>query len=99
MVVTSAQPLEVKLNGAKGELLIRINLAKAQENLADELHRLLAAHPGENPVLIELVRPGDFVTRLRPRQPPGVKVADDLLSQLRSLCGEESVILRNTQTA
>jgi DNA polymerase-3 subunit alpha len=99
VVVTTAQPLDVKLNGAKGELLIRINLAEAPDSLVDELHRLLAAHPGENPVLIELVRPGDFVTRLRPRQPAGVNVADELLSQLRSLCGEESVILRNPQTA
>ena len=99
VVVTAAQPLDVKQNGAKGELLIRINLAGAPENLADEVHRLLAAYPGENPVLIELVRPGDFVTRLRPRQPAGVNLADELLSQLRSLCGEESVILRNTPTA
>jgi DNA polymerase-3 subunit alpha len=99
VVVTAAQSLEVKVNAAQGELLIRVNLAEAPETLVDELQRLLAAHPGGNPVLIELVRPGDFITHLRPRQPAGVNVEEALLVQLRALCGEESVILKNTRTA
>jgi DNA polymerase III alpha subunit len=99
VVVTAAQSLDAKLKETQGELLIRINLAEAPETLVDDLYRLLATHPGQNPVVLELVRPGDFVTRMRPRQPAGVNAAGELLAELRSLCGEESVILRNSPTA
>jgi DNA polymerase-3 subunit alpha len=93
VVVGEARPLEGAVSGAREELLIRINLADAKGTLADELEKLLAAYPGENGVVLELKRPGDFLARLRPRKPLCVKPEAELLSQLRALCGEEAVSL------
>jgi len=94
VVVSEARPLESAVNGAKPELLIRVNLEKAAETLGGELEKLLSAFPGENPVLFELTRPGNFLARLRPRQPRAVKADDELLLRLRRLCGDDAVSLQ-----
>jgi DNA polymerase-3 subunit alpha len=93
VVVNEARPLDQEVNGAKPELLVRVNLSDASENLGQELEELLAAYPGENPVVFELTRPGDFAARLRSRRPCGVKAEGELLARLRELCGEEAVLL------
>jgi hypothetical protein len=99
VVVSEARPLEAAVNGTKAQLRIRVNLDSAPEGVADELSSLLAAYPGDSPVLFELIRPGDFVVRLQPRLPRGVKADDELLDRLRKLCGEDAVRLeRQTQT-
>ncbi|HEV2233377.1 MAG TPA: DNA polymerase III subunit alpha [Terriglobia bacterium] len=94
VVVSEARPLESAVNGAKPELVIRVNLEKAAETLGGELEELLSAFPGENPVLFELKRPGNFLARLRPRQPRAVKADDELLLRLRRLCGDDAVSLQ-----
>ncbi len=94
VVVNEARPLEGAVNGLKPELLIRVNLERAAETLAGELETLLSAFPGENPVVIELTRPGNFLARLRPRQPRAVKAEDELLMRLRKLCGDDAVSLQ-----
>ena len=91
VVVNEARPLEAEVNGAKAELLIRVDLTRAGENLVEEVEKLLAAYPGENPVVFELTRPGDFRARLRPRKARGVKPEAALLARLREICGEEAV--------
>jgi DNA polymerase-3 subunit alpha len=94
VVVNEARSLEGAVNGLKPELLIRVNLERAAETLAGELEKLLSAFPGENPVVIELTRPGNFLARLRPRQPRAVKAEDELLMRLRKLCGDDAVSLQ-----
>jgi DNA polymerase-3 subunit alpha len=93
VVVSEAKPLEAAANGAKPELLIRINLEQSGENVIDDIERLLAGSPGDHPVVFELIRPGDFQTRLRPRKVPTVRADDRLLAQLRALCSEEPALL------
>jgi DNA polymerase-3 subunit alpha len=93
VVVNEARPLEAEVNGAKAELLIRVDLAQASESIMEEVEKLLAAYPGENPVVFELTRPGDFRARLRPRQARGVKPEAALLARLREICGEEAVLV------
>ncbi len=94
VVVSEARPLEGAVNGARPELLIRVNLERASETLAGELEKLFSTFPGDNPVVIELTRPGNFLARLRPRQPRAVKAEGELLARLRSLCGEDAVVLQ-----
>ena len=93
VVVNEVRPLEAAVNGAKTQLRIRLNLESVGEGLMDESAALLASCPGECPVMLELVRPGDFVVRLQARTPRAVKSDDELLDRLRRLCGEEAVRL------
>jgi DNA polymerase-3 subunit alpha len=93
VVVNEARPLEAAVNGAKAQLRIRVNLELAPAGLVDELGRLLAAHPGDSPVLFELTRPGDFLVRLQPRLSRVVRADDELLGRLRDLCGDEAIRL------
>jgi len=94
VVVSEAAPLEAAVNGVKAELRIRLNLADPAQALIEELEKLLQAYPGENPLVFELTRPGEFLARLRPRKPRAVKAEAELLARLRSLCGEDAVALR-----
>jgi len=87
VVVSEARALQAAVDG-KMELLIRVNLSNASESLGEELERLFTAFPGDNPVLLELTRPGDFQVRLRPRRPSGVKAEGELFRRLQKLCGE-----------
>ena len=98
VVVNEARPLEAEVNGAQAELLIRVNLAQAGETVVDDVEKLLAAYPGENPVVFELSRPGDFRARLRPRRARGVKAEAELLARLREICGDEPVLLQRQGT-
>jgi DNA polymerase-3 subunit alpha len=97
VVVSEAKPLEAAANGAKPELLIRINLERSGDNVVEEIENLLAASPGDHPVIFELTRPGDFRTRLRPRRVRTVRADDKLLAQLRALCAEEAVLLERKE--
>ena len=93
VVVQEARPLEAAVNGAKAQLRIRINLDALSDGRLDDLAGVLAAYPGESPVVFELARPGDFVVRIQSRAPRGVKTDDELLDRLRELCGDESIRL------
>ena len=93
VVVNEARPLEAAVNGAKAQLRIRLNLELAGADLVEDLARLFATYPGDSPVVLELLRPGDFVVRLQPRAPRGVKPDDELLARLRGLCGADAIHL------
>ncbi len=91
--VTDARPLDAAVNGAKSQLRIRMSLDSIQEGRIDSLASILAAYPGESPIVFELARPGDFVVRIQSRAPRGIKPEDELLMQLREICGDEAVRL------
>ncbi len=91
VVVSEARSLEEATNDGKAELCIRLTLGELPERMLDELEKILAAHPGENPVVFELIRPGDFQARLRPRRLHAVRAEAELLAELRALCGEKAI--------
>jgi len=100
VVVSEARPLDAASNGAKPELVIRLNLEEgnggSSAHLVEQLESLLARHPGSNPVIFELTSPGDFRARLRPRRPAAVNADPELLARLKELCGEAAVSLEKT---
>ena len=94
VVVSEAKPLETAGNGLKTELVIRINADSAAPAVLGEIERVLAAAPGENPVVFEVTRAGDFQARLRPRSARTVRANSKLLARLRELCGAEPVLVQ-----
>lgn len=94
IVVSEARPLETAMNGAKPELLIRVDLERASGTLAEDLEKLFEAYPGGNPLVLELTRPGNFRARMRPNHPRAVNAQDELLARLRELCGQDAVVLQ-----
>jgi hypothetical protein len=93
VVVSEARPLEAAVDNAKAQLRIRFNLDALREGRLDELAGILAAYPGESPVVFELARPGDFVVHIQSRVPRGIRADDELLHRLRELCGDEAIRL------
>jgi len=93
VVVSEARPLEAAINGPKPRLRIRVNLAQAGEGLAEELVELLSAHPGNNSVVLELTRPGEFAATLRVNRPRAVQADEEVIGQLRALAGVSAVQL------
>ncbi len=91
--VTDARPLDAAVNGAKTQLRIRMNLEALGDASLNQLADALATHPGESPILFELVRTDDYVVRIQSRAPSGVKTDDILMNRLREICGEEAVRL------
>jgi DNA polymerase-3 subunit alpha len=93
VVVNEARPLEAAVNGPKPRLRIRVDLDQASEELAAELLDLLSAHPGGNPLLLELTRPGEFAATLRVGRARSVAADEDVISQLRAMAGISAVEL------
>ncbi|HUZ46665.1 MAG TPA: DNA polymerase III subunit alpha [Terriglobia bacterium] len=91
VVVSEAKPLDAALNGKKPTLRIRIDPANVSSQMLGKLESLLRSHPGENPVLFELERPGDFRALVQPRDPQAANANEELLAHLRTLCGEQAV--------
>lgn len=94
VVVSEVTKMEAAVNGAKEEVLIRLNLAETEEKTVEELEQLLAAHPGENPVVFELTKAGDFLARLRPRRLSAIKADPEVVERLRELCGQDAVSIK-----
>jgi DNA polymerase-3 subunit alpha len=99
VAVSEAKPLDSVSNGAKPDLVVRVNLASCTGSALEEIGRLLAASPGGSPVVFELTSPGDFQARLRPRKALTVKPDPALLAKLRALCGDEPVLMQKAGTA
>ncbi|MCL5005173.1 MAG: DNA polymerase III subunit alpha [Acidobacteria bacterium] len=97
VVVNEAKPLEAALNGRKPALRIRINPADISPDLLSELEKLLRANPGENPILFEIERPGDFRALMQPQNPRVANATEELLSRLRVLCGENAIELEQRE--
>ncbi len=93
VVVSEARPLEAAVNGPKPRLRIRVDLDQAGEGLAAELLDVLSAHPGGNPLILELTRAGEFSATLRVGRPRTVAAEEDLINQLRALAGVSAVEL------
>jgi DNA polymerase-3 subunit alpha len=93
VVVSEARLLEAAVNGPKSRLRIQVNLAQAGDDLAAELADLLAAHPGGNPVILELTRPGAFVVSLHVSRPQAVQADEEVISRVRALTGVSVVEL------
>jgi DNA polymerase-3 subunit alpha len=93
VVVSEARPLEAAVNGPKPRLRIRVDLAQAGEGLATELAELLSAHPGNNSVVLELTRPGEFAATLRVNRPRAVQADEEVIGRLRALAGVSAVQL------
>ncbi len=99
LVVAEAQPLEALVNKTKPQVVIRLNLRRLPENLAERLEDLLTAHPGDSLVVFELTQPGDFKARLRCRRPTSVEPSEPLLAGLKAACGEEAISLETPRFA
>ncbi len=88
-------------NGGGAEMRIRLRLqagepvaaGQAAAQMAEKLETLLLSYPGQTPVLIEIVRPGDFKVVLRPRRAATVCAEEELLGRLHQICGEEASIV------
>ena len=93
VVVSEARPLEAAVNGPKPRLRIRVDLDLAGEGLAAELLDVLSAHPGSNPLILELTRAGEFSAILRLGRPRSVAADEDVINQLRGLAGVSAVEL------
>jgi DNA polymerase-3 subunit alpha len=93
VVVSEARPLDAAVNGPKPRLRIRVDLDQAGEGLAAELSDLLSAHPGGNPVILELTRPGEFAATLRLGRPRTAAADEEVISQVRELPGVSVVEL------
>jgi DNA polymerase-3 subunit alpha len=93
VVVSEARPLEAAVNGPKPRLRIRVDLNQAGEGLAAELLDVLSAHPGGNPLVLELTRAGEFSATLRLGRPRSVAADEDVINQLRGLTGVSVVEL------
>ena len=93
VVVSEARPLEAAVNGPKPRLRIRVDLDQAGEGLAAELLDVLSAHPGGNPLILELTRAGEFSATLRLGRPRSVAADEDVINQLRALAGVSVVEL------
>jgi len=93
VVVSEARPLDAAVNGPKARLRIRVDLDQAGEGLAAELSDLLSAHPGGNPVILELTRPGEFAATLRLGRPRTAAADEEVISQLRAMAGVSVVEL------
>ncbi len=91
VVVSNAKPLEAALNGKKPAIWIRVNPANVSAELLGELQNLLSSHPGKNPVLFEVERPGDFRALVQPQNPGVADASEELLSHLRRICGDEAI--------
>jgi len=89
VIVNEVQPLQSA--GSTHSLRIHFDLDQVPASLPAEVQSILASHPGDDAVIFDLVRQGNFRVTLRARRPSGVKVDDELLAGLRALCGGAGV--------
>ncbi|MBI4462695.1 MAG: DNA polymerase III subunit alpha, partial [Acidobacteria bacterium] len=93
IAVQDLKPLEEAVRPAAGQVVVRLDLAQVNAGMVERLLDLFARKPGPTAVAFELEQGRDYRVRLDPRQPLRVQPDDELLGQLRSLCGDDAVSL------
>ncbi len=91
VVVSEAMPLEQAANGGRAEFRIRLSLKDGAEKTAEALSGLLAAFPGDHPVVLEIERTNDFRAVVRPHRRFAVRPSEELIGRVRELGGEASL--------
>jgi DNA polymerase-3 subunit alpha len=91
IAVQDLTPLEQTLPAP--QLVVRLDLTQVEAGVIDKLLALLERRPGPAPVRFELEQARDYRVRLDPRQPLRVQPDEELLAQVRALCGESAVSL------
>ncbi len=91
IAVVDLKPLEEALPQPAGQLVIRLNLAQVDAGLVEQLLELFQRKPGRAAVAFELEHSQEYRVRLDPRQPLRVEPDEELLGQVRSLCGADAV--------
>jgi len=91
MTVQDIVPLEGIHERRAREMMIRVNLAFADEKILARLKDSLRSHPGTTPVSIRLVRPGEFEATLKAADSMRIAPTARLTSEIRALAGEDSV--------
>lgn len=99
VVVSEAKPLEAAIASKKPPLHIRINPENVSPDLLGKLDGLLRSHPGSNPVLFEVERPGDFRVLMKSQDPKVVDATDELMAGLRGLLGDQAVTVEKQNSA
>jgi DNA polymerase-3 subunit alpha len=74
-------------------VVIRLDLTQVSTGMVERLLELFERKPGRVAVALELEQARDYRVRLDPQQPLRVEADEELLTQLRSLCGESAVSL------
>ena len=85
-------PADPRSNGPRDPVVVDLTPSTCTEGLIGRLKELLAMHPGDLPVVFQLVEDGD-VTRLRLGEDFRVDGSAALLSELRRLVGWHAVRL------
>jgi DNA polymerase-3 subunit alpha len=93
VVVSEAQPLDQVPAKTRGEILIQVDLDQLENGRMEDLEKILTTHPGPQSLVFELLRPGNFKARVKPRKPAGVKVDSQLLGELQQMLGEDAIRL------
>jgi len=93
LVVQEVRALEAVLAPPARRVVIRLDLAQVNQNIIEKLLALFQGKPGRSAVAFELEQARDYRVRLDPRQPLRVQVDEELLAQVRALCGESAVSL------
>ncbi len=93
IVVQDVTPLEEAVPAPASRVVIRLDLSRVNQNTIEKLLGLFQGKPGRSPVAFELEQARDYRVRLEPRQPLRVQADEELLAQLRALCGESAISL------
>ncbi len=88
-----AQPLEGLAERLPAHLRLRLDLGQMDEAALDRLQDLFSSNPGPCVVLFELHSPDGSVATVQAEQ--GVRPAEDLLTEVIKVCGEDAVELVN----
>jgi DNA polymerase-3 subunit alpha len=89
--ISEIQALEGIRERLAKSVIIRVNVQRASQQIAEKLQRVLDGHPGESSVIFELEQPKAYLVTLRPNQFVKVKLSSQLVQQVESLCGTGAV--------
>ena len=97
VVVSEAKPLDAAVERQEAAFAYPNQSGGCFRRTAGRTRGSAALHPGHNPVLFELERPGDFRALMKPQDPSVVDASEELLAGLRGLLGEQSVTVEKAQ--
>jgi DNA polymerase III alpha subunit len=91
LAVTEARKLEDMAQRLPAVMRVKVNLAKVDARVLDELKELFVNRPGPCAVSFEITSPEGAMATLRADQ--RVKADQDLVKEVTRLCGDSSVQL------
>jgi DNA polymerase-3 subunit alpha len=90
--VSEVIPVDQAIERLAVNVLIKLHCVGTEEKVLQQVQDVCRAHPGQTPLIVQLITPTGLRVSVKSRQPAGVKPDEALIRDVTALLGEDHLL-------